>query len=117
MPTFPHLSRLSQPENYQRVFDNPTYKISSKAFLMLASPSKGSRSRVGIIVAKKNIRRAVRRNRIKRLVREQFRLNRFDHPLDLVVLVRSAADQLDNPGVWHELDTLWLALKDKAGSS
>jgi hypothetical protein len=37
--------------------------------------------------------------------------------LDLVVLVRSAADQLDNPGVWHELDTLWLALKDKAGSS
>jgi hypothetical protein len=37
--------------------------------------------------------------------------------LDLVVLVRSAADQLDNPGVWRELDTLWLALKEKAGSS
>ena len=117
MPTFPHLSRLSQPEHYQRVFDNPTFKISSKAFLMLASPSKGPHSRVGIIVAKKNIRRAVRRNRIKRLVREQFRLNRFDHPLDLVVLARSAADQLDNPGVWRELDTLWLALKEKAGSS
>lgn len=116
MPTFSHLSRLSQPDQYQRVFDSPAYKISSKAFLMLASPGTSSHSRVGIIVAKKHIRRAVRRNRIKRLVREQFRLNRFDQPLDLVVLVRAAADQLDNPGVWHELDRLWLGLKEKADS-
>jgi len=50
-------------------------------------------------------------------VREQFRLNRFDQPVDLVVLVRSAADQLDNPGVWRELDTMWCALKDKVASS
>ena len=116
MPTLPHIARLSRPEHYQRVFDNPAYKISSKAFLMLASPSEGGQSRVGIIVAKKNIRRAVRRNRIKRLVREQFRLNRFDQPVDLVVLVRSAADQLDNPGVWRELDTMWCALKDRVAS-
>jgi len=84
---------------------------------MLASPGEGGHSRVGIIVAKKNIRRAVRRNRIKRLVREQFRLNRFDPPVDLVVLVRSAADQLDNPGVWRELDKMWCALKDGVASS
>jgi len=84
---------------------------------MLASPGEGGHSRVGIIVAKKNIRRAVRRNRIKRLVREQFRLNRFDPPVDLVVLVRSAADQLDNPGVWRELDKMWCALKDRVASS
>ena len=117
MPTFSHIARLSRPEHYQRVFDDPAYKVSGKAFLMLASPGQGSNSRVGIIVAKKNIRRAVRRNRIKRLVREQFRLNHFDQPVDLVVLVRSAADQLDNPGVWRELDTMWSALKDKVTSS
>lgn len=117
MPAFSHIARLSRPEHYQRVFDTPAYKISGKAFLMLASPCEGGHSRVGIIVAKKNIRRAVRRNRIKRLVREQFRLNRFDQPLDLVVLVRSAADQLDNPGIWRELDTMWCALKDKVSSS
>lgn len=117
MPTFSHIARLSRPEHYRRVFDNPAYKISSKAFLMLASPGDADCSRVGIIVAKKNIRRAVRRNRIKRLVREQFRLNHLDQPVDLVVLARPAADALDNPGVWRELDNMWSALKDRVASS
>jgi len=64
-------------------------------------------------VAKKAIRRAVRRNRIKRLVREQFRQHPFDKAIDLVVLARSGADQMDNPSVWNELDRLWRALGKK----
>jgi ribonuclease P protein component len=64
-------------------------------------------------VAKKAIRRAVRRNRIKRLVREQFRHHPFDKAIDLVVLARSGADQMDNPDVWNELDRLWRALGQK----
>tara|TARA_B100001057_G_scaffold381659_1_gene387569 strand:- start:344 stop:550 length:207 start_codon:yes stop_codon:yes gene_type:complete len=68
------------------------------------------------VVAKKNIRRAVRRNRIKRLVREQFRHHRFDEAIDLVVLARSSADQMDNPSVLQELDRLWSALGQKVNS-
>ena len=116
MPTFPHTARLSQPDHYRRVFDSPKYKVSSGAFLLLAAPGATQSSRLGIVVAKKNIRRAVRRNRIKRLVREQFRDHPFDDTVDLVVLARSGADQLDNPGLWQELDRLWSALGLKVNS-
>ena len=113
MPTFPHTARLSQPDHYRRVFDSPEYKVSSGAFLLLAAPGATQSSRLGVVVAKKAIRRAVRRNRIKRLVREQFRRHPFDEAIDLVVLARSGADQMDNPSVWNELDRLWRALGQK----
>ena len=113
MPTFTHTARLSQPDHYRRVFDSPEYKVSSGAFLLLAAPGATQSSRLGVVVAKKAIRRAVRRNRIKRLVREQFRHHPFDKAIDLVVLARSGADQMDNPDVWNELDRLWRALGQK----
>ena len=116
MPTFPHPAKLSQPDHYRRVFDSPKYKVSSGAFLLLATPGATQSSRLGIVVAKKNIRLAVRRNRIKRLVREHFRRHPFDKAIDLVVLARSGADQLDNPGLWQDLDKLWRALGQKVNS-
>ena len=116
MPTFPQNAKLSQPDHYRRVFESPKYKVSSGAFLLLATPGATPSSRLGVVVAKKNIRLAVRRNRIKRLVREQFRLYPFDAAIDLVVLARSGADQLDNPSVWQELDRLWRTLKQKVNA-
>ena len=116
MPTFLNTARLSQPDHYRRVFDNPEYRVSSGAFLLLATPGATLSSRLGIVVAKKNIRFAVRRNRIKRLVREHFRHHAFDEAIDLVVLARSGADQLDNPHLWQDLDKLWHALGQKLNS-
>ena len=116
MPTFPHSAKLSQPDHYRRVFDSPKYKVSSGAFLILATPGATASSRLGVVVAKKNIRRAARRNRIKRLVREQFRQHPFDAAMDLVVLARSGADQLDNPSVWQELDRLWRTLEQEVNA-
>ncbi len=107
MSSFPLTARLSQPSHYRRVFDGPNVKASSKAFLVLAVENSEGPSRLGIIVAKKHIRLASRRNRIKRLVREQFRLSPLGRSMDLVVLARSPADKLDNPGVWQDIATLW----------
>ena len=114
MPGFPPSARLLRPEDYRRVFDTPAFKVSSAAFLLLAQHSDTSNSRVGIIVAKKHVRRAIRRNRIKRLIREQFRLNRPSPNLDLVVLARSAADTMDNVQITSELGRLWSDLQRKA---
>ena len=116
MPTFPHTAKLSQPNHYRRVFDSPKYKASSGAFLLRATPGATQLSRLGVVVAKKNIRRAVGRNRIKRLVREQFRHHPFEAAMDLVVLARSGADQMDNPSVWQELERLWRTLEQKVNS-
>ena len=111
MPAFPPTARLSTPGHYQRVFDAPTYKVSSRAFLLLAQVAEAESSRLGVIVAKKHIRRASHRNRVKRLVREHFRLTDLSVPLDLVVLAKAAADQMDNARVREDLSVLWQKLE------
>ncbi len=116
MPSFPLNARLSQPSHYRRVFDGPNVKVSSKAFLLLAVENTDGPSRVGIIVAKKQIRLASRRNRIKRIVREQFRLSPLGRSMDLVVLARTPADKLDNSAIWQDIATLWHQMNATADS-
>ena len=52
---------------------------------------------MGLAIARKQVRRAVDRNRLKRLVREVFRHHRAGLTgVDLVVMARSAAVKADN---------------------
>lgn len=44
-------------------------------------------SRLGIIVSKKLVKKATRRNRLKRLIREAFRLNKPQLPKGLDIIV------------------------------
>ena len=108
MPAFPLTARLSKPEHYGRVFDAQEVSVSCRAFLLLACAADTNYSRLGVIVAKKHVRLAHRRNRLKRLIREQFRCNPPDLPLDMVVLARQHADQLSNEEVFAALNRLWL---------
>lgn len=68
-------------------------------------------ARLGLAISKKQARRAVDRNRLKRLVREAFRLNRAQlNGLDLVVMARQAAVEADNrrltASLVHHFDVL-----------
>ena len=72
--------------------------------MFLASSNGLSIPRLGLVIAKKNIKHAVQRNRIKRLVREAFR--HFQHELpaiDCVFLTRRGLDQLDNETITKQL--------------
>ncbi len=70
---------------------------------MLARPSGLKEARLGLIVAKKNVRLAVKRNRIKRVVRDSFRLNQQTlETLDIIFLARRGLDQLE-PAEQHKL--------------
>ena len=62
----------------------------SKHFLLLLCEASTTESRLGITVTTKIDKRAVVRNRIKRRVREVFRLHRyrFKKPVDLVIVAR-----------------------------
>lgn len=64
-------------------------------FLVLASRTRLGNPRLGLVIGKKNIRKAVCRNRVKRVVRETFRhsQNNLDS-LDIIFLARKGFDTL-----------------------
>jgi len=65
-------------------------------------------ARLGLAVPKRQIKTAIARNRIKRLIRESFRYNQTRLAgLDIVVLVRAGAARVANPTFLRDLDTLW----------
>ncbi|MFU8877995.1 MAG: ribonuclease P protein component [Wenzhouxiangellaceae bacterium] len=65
-------------------------------------------ARLGLAIAKKVARRAVDRNRLRRLARESFRRRRARlQPGDYVVMANPAAVEADNPTLIRALDQLW----------
>jgi ribonuclease P protein component len=92
---FPKTARLLSARDYKPVFDHSRYKVSNKHFLFLATASHARRPRIGLVIAKKHISKAVQRNRLKRALREAFRLRQANIPMiDIVVLARKDADKL-----------------------
>ena len=65
------------------------------------------------IVAKKNVRLATDRNRIKRLVREYFRNHPLLASMNLVFMAKRGAGVLSNADVLGDLDRLWRKLNHK----
>lgn len=73
-----------------------------------------NQSRLGLAVAKKSVKTAVHRNRIKRLAREFFRLNQENIALaDYVILVRSGIDKCDNKIITQSLSKQFNYLRKK----
>jgi len=104
---FAKASRLLNASDFSAVFNNTHFKVSCRYFLVLARRNESSNSRLGLVVAKKNIPTAVQRNRIKRLIRDSFRRQELLAGLDLVVLVRKGADKLPNDAISSAIAKLW----------
>jgi ribonuclease P protein component len=77
-------------------------------FIALAVPARNGRSRIGITVSRK-VGGAVQRNRIKRLAREAFRLNRhmIKQPLDINLIARKSAAEQSNQDILQALQDLF----------
>lgn len=87
--------RLLNAADFRTVFDQVDVKAPSEHCLLLARRNQESSPRIGFILSKKNIKRAVHRNRVKRFTREYVRLHQQDLPsLDIVFMGRKGIDQL-----------------------
>jgi len=80
----------------------------SELFVAVVAPSRGELSRLGVTVSRK-VGGAVERNRIKRIAREHFRLNRRMLPrlLDINLIARKAANGKPNQVIFHELHKIF----------
>ncbi|PKI15749.1 ribonuclease P protein component [Colwellia sp. 12G3] len=110
-------SRLLTPGHFQAVFSKPI-RFGSRHFTLLVTQkphtlvsdkhNSVAKNRLGLAIAKKRVKLAVQRNRVKRQVRESFRLNQDNLPaIDIVVMVKSGIDQLDNKTINQELENIW----------
>ena len=67
-------NRLSK-SSWQKVLESPNIKYGNASFLILLRINQNQQSKLGLSVAKRNIKNAVSRNKFKRIIREWFRKN------------------------------------------
>ncbi len=107
--------RLLTAAQYSRVFDGAQYRASHRNLLLLAATNDQPGPRLGLVIAKKNVKLAVQRNRIKRIAREYFRQLPDTAPaLDVVFLARRGVDELDNAELSSILRQQWGRLERQA---
>jgi ribonuclease P protein component len=88
--TFRPHERLRNPEEFRRAFERRRW-ASDPVLAVYGVENDRDHPRLGISVSRKKVRAATVRNRLKRLVREAFRLSKKDLPpgIDLVVVPRA----------------------------
>ncbi|AAO26758.1 ribonuclease P protein component [Buchnera aphidicola str. Bp (Baizongia pistaciae)] len=99
--------RLITPNDFNYVFKSPNV-IRCKEITILGRLNLLSFSRLGISVSRKNVKYAYQRNKIKRLIRENFRI--IQHRLvssDFVVIVNSSSMQISFKLLAKKLENLW----------
>ena len=113
--SFGHDVRIRCAADYKSVFDGALFKVHQPHFLFLAKHAEQSKSRLGIVVAKKKVRRAHERNRIKRLARESFRLHQQQiNLLDIVVMPKIGIEAISNAELHQQLQFAWQKLQRQA---
>ena len=104
---FPRSKRMLSSEEYDQVFKKPA-RAGSRGLLILARMNDCSTPRLGLVVPKKVLKRAVWRNRDKRLVRESFRLSQDSLPnADLVFLAKPGIRDISDRDLTSTLNRLW----------
>jgi ribonuclease P protein component len=104
---FPTIYRLTKKREFQRVYEEGK-AVRSQAFTLIHLKGEEDKpARLGITI-QRNYGKAVRRNRMKRLLREAFRLQ---HPCltsgeEIVIHVQRGAEDLSFKEVYDELASL-----------
>ena len=103
--------RLLTSRQFAAVFDSPTGKAPGKSVLLLARENGLDHPRLGLVIGKKSVKLAVERNRLKRVIRDSFRLHQeMLAGLDIVMVARKGLGDLDNPELHQQFVKLWKRL-------
>ena len=99
--------RLHRPAEFQQVY-RAGRKFGNDFFSVAVGPSELPQARLGLSIAARTVGNAVQRNRIRRLVRESFRLQQHGIPrVDIVIGARTRAREATSEELRQGLQQLW----------
>ena len=112
---FSSKQRILSKHDYTKVFDQAEFRSGNKRLLLLARRSELESGRIGLVIPKKHLRRAVDRNLVKRIARNTFRLRQSDFTgVDIVVLVKGKFNLKEiRTQTTGDIDLLWNKLAQK----
>ena len=106
----PRSARVLRPADFARLRESGR-RLNSQQLSIQYCDRDGSGARLGMAVSRRVSKLAVVRNRIRRQIRENFRLHRARLPAcDILVIARQSAATQSNTQLRAELETLWSRL-------
>jgi ribonuclease P protein component len=110
--SFPKTERLRRAGEFKSLLRSHALRENGVALYVSQSES-APKSRLGILVSRKALKRAVDRNRAKRVIREFFRLQKenFLKPADLVVRVLDGTNLFQEKNLEDTLNCLFRRAK------
>jgi ribonuclease P protein component len=108
--SYPRARRLRTAADFKRVYAHGR-RMGNEFFTVNTQPNECSLARLGMSVAVRTMGNAVERNRLRRMIRESFRLHQASMPpLDIVIGARSAARSAPAAQLRSSLERLWQKL-------
>ena len=108
---------MRRPGEFKRVYATGK-RYGNEYFTANAQANGLAWARLGMSIAARNLRRAVDRNRVRRLIRESFRVHQQGlPPLDIVIGARVATKGADASALRAALDKLWHKIAASCGNS
>jgi ribonuclease P protein component len=99
--------RVRRSSDFKRLYATGQ-RLGNACFSAVVLANGCGAPRLGLSIAARMLRRAVERNRVRRLIRESFRLHQHRLPaVDIVVGVRNPVREADNSQLRESLERLW----------
>jgi ribonuclease P protein component len=116
--SFPRQARIRRPEEFKQAFAKG-FRITRAPLAAVCKPHTGPQegaghARLGLAIARKAAPRAVDRNRVKRLIREDFRHQQCRLPaVDLVFYGMPGLAAMDQAQLRKALADIWLKVIER----
>jgi len=115
--TFSAPQRLRSQAEFEHVYKSGQ-RFTQPLFQVTACANAHGFPRLGLSIAARTVGNAVARNRIRRLVRDVFRLAQHDLPaIDIVVAARSAARTASSAALRNDLEQALSTLRERCARS
>jgi len=111
--TLPARKRLRRKSDFDATYAKGR-RFGNGFFGVTAAPNEAGVPRVGLAVAVRIAGGGVQRNRIRRIIRESFRLHQHELPaVDLIVSIRDRARGASGAELRESLSALWKSVTGK----